>query len=91
MIKFISYNGKWPSLCHGTLTLEIDGEEVKLDGVLTSGGITYFTDNYGESHIEHGDWNIYESNLPDGLKALRDKIINVVNENVEQGCCGGCL
>lgn len=27
-IKFISYTGKYPNLCDGILTLEIDGEQV---------------------------------------------------------------
>lgn len=91
MIKFISYDGTWPSLCYGTLVLEIDGVEVHLEGVLTSGGSAYFTDNYGESHIENGDWIVHESNLPDDLKYLRDKIVDIVNDNIEMGCCGGCL
>ncbi len=28
-VKFISYTGKWPNLCTGILTLEIDGEVCK--------------------------------------------------------------
>lgn len=28
-VKFISYTGKWPNLCSGVLTLEIDGKEYK--------------------------------------------------------------
>lgn len=27
-VEFVSYSGKWPNLCSGELTLEIDGEEV---------------------------------------------------------------
>lgn len=27
-IEFVSYSGKYPNLCHGTLTLRIDGVEV---------------------------------------------------------------
>ena len=27
-VKFISYDGKYPNLCRGKLTLEIDGEKV---------------------------------------------------------------
>lgn len=26
-VKFVSYTGKWPNLCSGVLTLEIDGIE----------------------------------------------------------------
>ena len=32
MIKFISYTGEYPNLCRGTLTVEIDGKEVKASG-----------------------------------------------------------
>ena len=27
-VKFVSYTGRWPHLCSGVLTLEIDGEEI---------------------------------------------------------------
>ena len=27
-VKFISYTGKWPNLCSGVLTVEIDGKQV---------------------------------------------------------------
>lgn len=37
-INFISYDGKWPCLCLGTLVLEIDGVEHSLKGGLCSGG-----------------------------------------------------
>ena len=33
-VKFISYTGKWPCLCVGTLTVEINGKEY-LDGGIT--------------------------------------------------------
>ena len=29
MIKFISYTGKYPNLCSGVLTVEINGKEYK--------------------------------------------------------------
>ena len=29
MIKFISYTGKYPNLCSGVFTVEIDGKEYK--------------------------------------------------------------
>ena len=27
-VKFVSYTGRWPNLCTGVLTLEIDGEKI---------------------------------------------------------------
>ena len=32
-VKFISYDGRWPSYCHGTLILEINGVEYKFHPV----------------------------------------------------------
>lgn len=29
MVKSIDYTGRWPNLCSGTLTLEIEGEVVR--------------------------------------------------------------
>jgi hypothetical protein len=61
-VKFISYTGKYPNLCRGVLTLEIDGEEVKFghdysgfeswlkdgnyEGFWTSGGSCCFYDSH---------------------------------------------
>ena len=39
-VKFISYTGKWPNLCSGVLTLEIDGKEYK------------FGHNYSNYHFD---------------------------------------
>lgn len=40
-VKFISYTGKYPNLCSGVLTLEIDGKECK------------FGHNSDYSHYDH--------------------------------------
>lgn len=32
-VKFVSYTGKYPTLCSGNLTLLIDGENVEFDGI----------------------------------------------------------
>jgi len=37
-IEFVSYDGKWPCLCMGTLTLKIEGKKVQMKGGLCSGG-----------------------------------------------------
>lgn len=91
MIKFVSYDGKWPSLCLGNVVLEKDGKEFKISGLLISGGSCYFTNGYSESHVDSGDWIVNKEALPDGLKEDYDYIRFLVNENITHGCCGGCL
>lgn len=39
-VKFISYTGEYPCLCHGVLTLEIDGKQYK------------FGHNYNNYHVD---------------------------------------
>jgi hypothetical protein len=87
MVKFISYDGKWPSLCMGTLVIEVDGKKIELKDCLGSGGSIWFHDDYGGT-VEHGEWSV---DLPKGLERYREEIEDCVNENVPWGCCGGCI
>lgn len=93
-IKFIRYDGKWPCLCFGTLVLEIDNIVYFLKGGFCSGGTCWIDESF-EEHVTEGDWDInfdyecWESlNLTDEEKQY---IVHLFNENVERGCCGGCL
>ena len=88
MIEFVSYNGKFPNLCRGTLVIKVNGEEISLENYLISGGRCWLDKDWF-SHIKKGVWGI--SKLPDDLEQYRDEILEVVNENVEHGCCGGCI
>ena len=103
-IKFISYDGEYPNLCRGMLKLEINGKEYifgkeydwvgnkwerlpdRYPAFWTSGG--FITANYTAVHDE---WQLDESELPDELKQYGKQIIEVFNENVDHGCCGGCI
>ena len=112
-VKFISYTGKYPNLCSGVLTLEINGKEYKFGHNYSSyhiddKGVGRFTDedqkhpnfdqfwssggcitsNWG---VESGEWIIDVEELPEQFKELADEIDKVFNENVEYGCCGGCI
>ena len=89
-VEFISYNGGYPCLCYGTLEIKVNGKQYKLNRVLLSGGSVWFDDNM-EEHIEEGPWEINESELPIELKPYIKQIEEVVNDNVEYGCCGGCV
>lgn len=89
MVEFVSYDGKYPNLCAGTLVLRIDGDErTFLKHCLSSGGSVWFSDGYSESHIECGAWEI---ELPPDLETYRREIERCINDNIPHGCCGGCL
>lgn len=89
MVEFVSYNGKFPNLCSGTLIIRVNGEEFTLEApCLQSGGNCGFDEEQNE-YIETGDWRL--CGLPDSLEQYRDEILKVVNENVPRGCCGGCI
>lgn len=84
IVEFVSYDGHYPCLCSGTLVLRIDGKIVELKGCLVSGG------GLSEDYEAYQDeWSI--DFLPEELKPLKDIITDLVNENVEFGCCGGCI
>lgn len=91
-VKFVSYTGHYPNLCSGDLTLEIDGERCTFGWgcdypcFWQSGG--YITNDYDSVQ---GEWRIDVSELPEKFKGLADEIDRVFNENVEYGCCGGCI
>lgn len=96
-VKFVSYTGKYPNLCMGELTLEVNGIEYKFmpygyDNKTsypsfweTGGGVTTEYDCY------QGEWIIVYEKLPEELKKYAAEIDWVFNENVEYGCCGGCI
>lgn len=88
MVEFVSYNGKLPNLCRGTLVIKVNGEEISLENYLISGGRCWFDKGWVD-HVETGDWRI--NKLPDDLEQYREEILRVVNENVPHGCCGGCI
>ena len=96
-IKFISYDGDYPNLCRGTLTLEIDGEVVKFGGKdnypsfwESSGGVS-FSDDYVEAYVSSGEWVLSDYDMPDKFKPIKHELIKVMNDYVEHGCCGGCI
>lgn len=92
-VKFVSYTGSYPALCIGVLTLEIDGEEYifgstesDFDSFWSSGG--GITDNY---ETFTGEWRIDVDILPEQFRKYATEIDEVFNDNVDWGCCGGCI
>ena len=106
-VKFISYTGKYPALCCGILTLEINGVRVSFghdksyykndnnddnyDSFWQTGGRCGFRNHYKYSYCETGEWIIDAQKLPEKYRKFADEIDEVFNENVEWGCCGGCI
>ena len=56
-----------------------------------SGGSCYFGNYYSEGHVTSKKWELDYLILPDFLKPYSDKLIDVFNDNVPYGCCGGCF
>ena len=99
-VEFVSYTGAWPNLCSGILTLKINDKEVKFgrngkedygDRFWESGGACGFCGGYEEIYRESGDWIINPSEIPEEYRKYAEEIEEVFNDNVEHGCCGGCL
>ena len=89
MVEFISYDGKYPCLCMGTLTIKVNGKTYWLNNKMISGGCI-MRDGDWNMWSENGDWEIDLEKYPE-LEPYKEEITQVVNDNVEQGCCGGCI
>ena len=88
-VVFISYDGKFPNLCSGTLRFKIGEHEFAWKYCLESGGRAPLDDE-----TEYGEWAVSFKKIP-GLvggipKKIRQKIVEMVNDNIGYGCCGGC-
>ena len=100
-VEFISYDGKWPNLCSGILTLKINGKEEKFGSNYKdenlhpcfwhSGGSCGFFNNYSDSYVNEAPWVIEQDDLPEQFQQYYDEIVEAFNENVPFGCCEGCL
>ena len=86
----IEYDGKYPSLCGGNLTVIINGKVWKFpDYCLSSGGSVWFDEDLAD-HVEKGEWEIRE--WPDGFpEEYKVDVLEKVNEEIPYGCCGGCV
>ncbi len=89
-IEFISYDGKYPTLCYGILVIKVDNKEYSLSNCMSSGGGCTHDENW-EFDVQTGSWSIHEDRLPEQIKKYRSEIEKVVNANVRYGCCGGCI
>jgi hypothetical protein len=86
----IKYNGAYPNLCSGDLTVWVDGRKWEFeDHCLSSGGSVFFKRNW-EEVVEKGDWsvNTWPKGFPEGDKK---RVLEAINTKIPHGCCGGCV
>ena len=90
-IEFISYDGKYPCLCFGTLVIKVNDKPYTLTHAMISGGrIVGGASTDWDMWTEEGEWSLDLEEYPE-LKQYKDEITEVVNDNVRYGCCGGCI
>ena len=96
-VEFVSYTGKFPGLCQGTLTLRINGKEVKFGNIPLAEKSDYpaFWETGGTTVANggafEGRWRVNTDKLPDCYKPYAVEIADIMNSRVELGCCGGCF
>lgn len=89
MVEFISYDGEYPCLCDGTLLIKVNQKVYRLANVLRSGG-RICRDEDWNMWAEQGNWSVELAKYPE-LDPYKEEITRVVNANIKQGCCGGCI
>lgn len=89
MVEFVSYDGKYPCLCMGTLIIRVNNKTYSLKDAMISGGSICSTEDL-DMWATQDDWKLDLGKYPE-LEPYKEEITRVVNENVIQGCCGGCL
>ena len=89
-LRFVSYDGEYPNLCRGNLVMELDGKQITFpEYCLSSGGYVRFDENWS-ADVGLGPWTI--TRFPAGFPVdLKEYATWLVNQNVRQGCCGGCI
>ena len=100
-IEFVKYTGRYPNLCSGTLTLKINnklitfGNEYDRDAKLITDYKSFWRTggeiNWHTGYCNRSKWIIDKEDLPDCYKEYYKEFDKVFNDNVEHGCCGGCI
>ena len=89
-VKFISYNGSYPTYCIGTLTLEIDEEQVTF-GLHDDNMFDKFWVEGCMLVHDKEDEQYFVNLLPEQFRKYADEIEHIFDEEFEfKSCCGGC-
>jgi hypothetical protein len=91
MIEFVSYDGKFPTPCLGSLMYLYNGVKHTVNNPLKSGGACFIDPVDGKEVLTTGKWRLRMSMFPHLGKAEFMELEKLVNDNVTAGCCGGCL
>lgn len=89
----IRYDGEYPNLCSGHLEVWVDDKYYDFGThVITSGGGVSFDEDWNEN-VWRGDWEFSSfTEFPkDFPMELKDQLLEVINEQIPHGCCGGCV
>jgi hypothetical protein len=86
----VKYDGAYPNLCAGSLQVTIGKKVWNFPKYcMQSGGNVGFTKERDEI-VTCGDWSITE--FPEGFpEKYESAVVDAVNEQVQHGCCGGCV
>ena len=88
----IEYDGDYPNLCSGHLIVYIDDIKYNFGwNCLSSGGGVSFAEDCSEV-VTSGPWGLIEDSIPsDFPKDRLPELMNIINSEIPQGCCGGCV
>ncbi len=90
MLK-ISYPIDDCDLCRQILTVYLDSKKYDFGCCLYSGGDWYIDDDCN-AVVTEAPWELNEKLIPDDFPKDKIKdVLDLVNEQVPQGCCGGCI
>ena len=90
-VEFISYSGRWPELCSGTLCMKVAGKVYTFgygERWWECGGSCWYAN--GETGNDTGPWRLNKNYLPEELYPYADEMLAKFNANVSFGCCFGC-
>lgn len=84
----MKYTVSYTELFGKTFIVDADSEEVEFPKYcMRSGGSVWFDDEWHE-YVATGEWSV---KVPEQYADIKNEIERCVNENVEWGCCGGCV
>ncbi len=88
----LEYDDAYPNLCSGRLIIYIDDTRYDFgyDCLSPDGDVDFGED--GSEIVTEGPWNIKSDSIPSNFPKDRlSELMNLINDEIERGCCGGCV